>query len=369
MNKMYIEGAESKSFINYVPQKKSKSEYAIYFVITDNYSFAAASMIMSLYKHSSVLMKNTDIIIYHDGLTEENKQLLQKLHHNILYVPVVFPEIWRPLVEHPRNSRWGYIIIAKLYGLFLIHQYKKVLLMDVDMHITDDISELFDIEEAIAWRPVVAWKPKVVFENILIPNYNEILAGNGGLWLFSEKLTNYNIDVESIKDAFETIKDLRPGGMDELTLAWIAYINKIAVKELDVCYFNTSVQANKKESKLIHFLDYKTINTKPWKNPVSFIYFSDWVDNYNKWIAMGGDAVINFSRDDYFAMFGFDKAKEIDNLKKKLKAVDNYISLKEENEKLKKELSKIKNSRSYKLTAPLRWIGKKIRKIKKFFKK
>lgn len=40
----------------------------IFFAISANYAFTVANVIMSLNKHSVNLMKNCDIIIYHDVL-------------------------------------------------------------------------------------------------------------------------------------------------------------------------------------------------------------------------------------------------------------------------------------------------------------
>jgi len=335
---MYMEGEESLHLENYIPEKTC-NKYAICFTITGNYCFAAANVIMGLYRHSPELMNVTDIVIYHDGISEKNMQLLKSLHQNILYPEIAFPACWKPLVEHPQTLKWGRIIAAKLFSLFLVHRYEKVLLMDVDMHVTGDISELFDIKEAVAWRPVVAWEPKTVFASILDSEDSNIHAGNGGLWLFDKGIKEYQIGVESICEAFNAIKDLHPGGMDELVLAWIIHTKKIAVRELDICYFNTPVQTNKTESKLIHFLDYKKVCTKPWKNPASYYYFTHWVEDHHKWLDMGGDGVIAFTRDDYFKMFGFEKAKEINDLKKKEKRLREICK---ENEKIEKELKELK---------------------------
>lgn len=39
-----------------IPERCTNNKYANFFAISDNYSFAAANVVMGLYKHSSALM-------------------------------------------------------------------------------------------------------------------------------------------------------------------------------------------------------------------------------------------------------------------------------------------------------------------------
>lgn len=342
------------------------NKYAIFFVIDDGYSFALANMIMSLYKHSNNLMQQTDIIIYDNGISERNKQLLKQLHQHIFFKTIEYPESYSELISHKKTTPWGGgIIVCKLWGFRLIKEYEKVLFLDADMHIIDDISELFEIEEEMAWRNVLAWKATDNFQGI-INDGDYLSAGNAGLTYYSNKLNKYNITDDDIVDAFNKVKDLKRGGNDETMLAYIAYKNKIRVRELDVKIWNTPIQRMSPDTKILHFLDYFKISTKPWKNLASYYYFDDWASNYKKWLEMGGNGLVDLSKEKHWELFSFDKLKQIDKLNKKSHNCSDII---EENKKLKAELNKIKNSRSYKITAPLRWLSKKIRKIKKIFKK
>ena len=106
-----------------LPGGKSVNKKAIFFSISDSYSFAAANMIMGLNQHSPKLMQFTDIIIYHNGISETNMRLLKSLHNNTYFVYMSFPESWHLIMEHPRTTQWGAFVISKLYGFFL-RQYR-----------------------------------------------------------------------------------------------------------------------------------------------------------------------------------------------------------------------------------------------------
>ena len=359
---------------NCIPQKKSDNKYAISFAITEDYSFAAANMIMGLYKQSAKLMDKTDIVIYHNGISEKTVQLLNTLHDNILFKEISFPESWRLIIENPRNAKWGPIVITKFFCFFLVQNYEKVLLLDVDMLITEDISELFDFEEDMVWRNVVAWKPKDIFESVLKKPDDYISAGNGGMILFNGNIKEYAIGQDEILEAYERIKNMGDGGIDENVIAYLAYKYQISVRELDIKIWNTPVQRMTPETKLVHFLDCVHKTTKPWKNLASYLYFEEWAENYQRWIDMGGEGPVNFSREDYYQLLALDKLKKIAKQKKKIAKQEELIAEQEgliaKQEELiakyKKEVYQLKSSNSYKLTEPFRKIKKLLKKILKF---
>ena len=116
-----------------LPAENSGNENAIFFAISDNYSFAAANVIMGLLEYAKETMKTTDIIIYHNGISERNMCLLRMLHANTYFVPMQFPSQWAEILEHPKTLRWGHFIICKFYGFELIKKYKTAILLDADM--------------------------------------------------------------------------------------------------------------------------------------------------------------------------------------------------------------------------------------------
>ena len=157
-------------------------------------------------------MQQTDIIVYDNGVSEINKQLLKQIHQNTFFKTIEYPESYSELISHKKTTPWGGgIIVCKLWGFRLIKEYEKVLFLDADMHIIDDISELFEIEEEMAWRNVLAWKATDNFQD-LINDGDYLSAGNAGLTYYSNKLNKYNITDDDIVDAFNKVKDLKRGG-------------------------------------------------------------------------------------------------------------------------------------------------------------
>ena len=357
---MLISNNLETSAWNCFPEKKSNNKYAVFFVVTDNYSFATANVIMGLKQYSSELLNSCDILIYHNGISDKHKQLLSTLHDNIIFSEFVLPFSWAIMESHRTPAQWGSIVLCKFLGIELVKIYEKVLLLDADMLIRGDISPLFDVEEDIAWRKVISWNPNQYFASLLRNPNDSISVCNAGLILFTNKINKYNIDNNSILQAYELTKDIERGGIDETLLAWLVYSNEMSVKELDVEIYNTPARDITPNTKIVHFLIYKSILTKPWKNLAAYLFFNDWVENYRRWLAIGGEDVIDFEQQDYYKLFAYDKEKEIADLKKQVKKLKNSrIS------KLEQELKQIKSSTSWKITKPLRQLAKIFRTLKK----
>ena len=382
-----------------VPQEKTENKNAIFFAISDNYSFAVANIIMGLKKYSPILMEGVDIIIYHNGISEKNKRLLNTLHINTCFIEMHFPEEWKELLEHPKTKRWGEYVICKFFGFELIKKYEKALHLDADMHVQGDISEIFDTEEEFAWRTIIGWSISEIFGDIL-PEGESIKSGNGGMLLFTDKLCKYNIDKNVIKAAFLETKDLKDGGTDETTIAWLVYKNRMSLREFDINVYNTPAVYITPESRLVHFLKAFTVSSKPWESLASYLYYTEWAENYQKWLSMGGDGFDDFSKEDYFKLFSYDKAErnislnnelksvsaEVTSLLKKVESSAQKISeknkeldaLKKENAELEKRLKSTQaqisrldtqlkatlNSNSWKITKPLRKISGSLKGIK-----
>lgn len=336
----------------------------IFFVISDNYSFAAANMIMGLKRHSGELLRTCDVLIYHDGIPEQNMRLLRQLHPDTYFEEMIFPDIWKPILEHEKTKKWGHYVVAKLFGFRLIEKYDYALLLDVDMLVLGDLSELFTIEEEIAWRKIMAWDPKVAFGPVLKNKDDDIRAGSAGMLMYTKKLRKYAIDDDKIRAAFDVIKILKRGGMDEWILGYLVYDNHMVLKELDVKLYNTPAMDWHEEkgagSHLLHFIDWKDLVTKPWKNYAAYLYFPEWSENDAKWREMGGQSLASFTDANRFDLLATGAYRDKDDLKKKA------ASLTEENKKLKASLTKAQNElnriHSTRIYRIYDWLRKKKRK-------
>ena len=348
------------------PQDKEikKNNNAIFFSISDSYTFAVANVIMGLYQYSSNMMKTCDVVVYHNGLTQKNQMLLKQLHNEIFFREMVFPEEYNEILNHKTALIWGPYVVAKFFGFELANEYDRVLFMDADLLIRDDISELFGIEEEMAWCNILAWNPTENFKDLLVHPKDYISAGNAGLYYFSGKLRKYNITRSDIVAAFEKVKSLKRGGSDELVIAWIVYEKGILLKELERDIYNIPARRARQDSKILHFLDHLKVSTKPWRNLAAYLYFADWAENYQRWIQMGGEGLVQFTQKDYYQLFAFDKDKKIGELEAKVKELKQRVDLDSYNA-LEAKYQAVINSKSWKITAPLRWLGNIIKRLKK----
>lgn len=378
MNNVFIKEVQSSWFC--IPETKTNNRKAIFFAISDSYSFAAANVIMGLNQYSQSLMEACDVIIYSNDLSEKNKMLLRQLHSNTYFLNMVFPESWSDILTHKKTIKWGNYVLCKYFGFFLIQNYEKVLHLDADMLIRGDISDLFEITGELAWRKTLAWDADENFSSIL-PDGAHIHAGSGGLLYFTDKLKKYDINERTILDAYNTTKDLKRGGIDETVIDWIVFKKGIRLTEVDEAVYNTPARIAKQQTKILHFLDSMHVSMKPWKNLAAFLYYEDWAQNYQCWLNMGGEGPINYSAEDYYGLFAFDLREIINKQNKRISHLENNNNalinsehcliacvdkeIKDKNERLKDELTQLKNSTSWKITKPFRWLAAKFRKLKK----
>lgn len=363
-----------------------KNKKCIFFVISNNYVFAFANVLISLKKYSNNLLDHCDIILYHDGISLENRNLLRKLCNNIRFEEIYFHSKFDNILDFVKSKKWNIYIVVKFFGFDLVKRYEKVLFLDADVLIKQDISSIFEIKEEMAWRKVIGWNTVERLSSVLENKNDYISVGNGGVIYFTNKINKYNINDDDIVLAFEKLKNLKISGIDEIILAYIAYKKRIKLKELDISFNcsaafytpdeNENLRINNflksrnaftefeninKNVKIIHFLNSRGITTKPWENLASYLYFREWAENYEEWISMGGSGLVSFTEEDYYNLFGFKQADEIKKLKNKLKQKD------EELEKLKnisRKYNIISNSKTWKATKPIRKIFDIIKKLK-----
>lgn len=262
---------------------------AIFVIINDSYSFAFGNLLVGLNKHFSSL-EETDIICYEENISEKNKKALLSLNQNI-----IFNKLDDSLKSFSNNilndkyvtkTRWGKYVLVKLEGFNLINTYEKVLFLDVDMLIQEDISPIFEYTN-IAWRKIIAWSGKDVFKTVLDVNKQEIIACSSGCILFSKELRDYKIVPEDWEKAYLKIRNLK-GGLDERLLTYLAYSKGITVNELPMSYNCPFMEKEVNQAKIIHFID-GTDDCKPWQDNMIALAFPEWIENNKAWIAAGGE--------------------------------------------------------------------------------
>lgn len=87
---------------------------------------------------------------------------------------------------------------------------------------------------------------------------------------------------------------------------------------------------------------------------------------------MGGEDIIKFTKEDYYNLFSFDKSIKIWKQQERIKMLESERNLKTEYKALETKYNAILNSKSWKLTAPLRkcakWVRKFVKKLKNVIK-
>lgn len=312
---------------------KAIKENCVFFAINDGYVFALANVLMSMKKYSAGTLSSSDIIIYHTDITPYNQNLLTQIWPEIEFCKINISDKLSVMLKNEMVMKWGVFIIVKLFGFELIKKYKKVLHLDADLLIQDDISYLFKLNADMAWRKVLAWNPGRIMNHCLVSKKDYISAPSGGVILFSNTILKYQITEDDIIDAFYKIEDCKIGGIDELIFGYLAYKYKMNIEELPITYndpvYHGITYDELHKSKIIHFLDYRDNTTKPWKSLAAYLFFEEWRENNIAFEKIGGSSTFGFNKKDYYNLFSFDKIKMIAIQKEKIRKLESEIKEKE----------------------------------------
>ena len=180
-----------------------KNKYAILFSISNSYSFTLCNVLMSLSRNSPRCVENCDIIIYSNDLTENNKNIIQKINNNCKFFKIVTSEnnedfiknhtLPKFFLEYPAvKTRWGIWNLFKLTAYTFLYEYEKILILDADIYINKDIYSIFNIKLPLAWRKVEILnavdelkKVNLYYKNI------DVTLCCGGVVLITKKILEY----------------------------------------------------------------------------------------------------------------------------------------------------------------------------------
>lgn len=107
---------------------------------TANMSFAMAVFLLSFFQEN--LQINTDVIIFHDGISESEKKVMEQIH------PCYFREYISPFSMEVLDRidsicRFTPMVFCKYECLRLLNEYETVVWFDYDMIVTGDLTGLF----------------------------------------------------------------------------------------------------------------------------------------------------------------------------------------------------------------------------------
>ena len=248
-----------------------KKPLALVIGITGRWAFAAGTVLLGLREHSPRL--DYDLIIYHDGLSDKQKQLLRHIR------PCVLVEYDTQLIKTDRVYRVTKMAFSRYECFSMLGDYEKVAWLDADILIRGDISPMVDgIESGIAMYKYDGIPASVSFSSP-VPGYD--LSRNcyaSGTLTLSDHLA-----------ACETLKKW----CYEKTSQWAEQINSdqailnLLVQEFDL----TVTELDMRYCCPPHLELTDTIIVHPWgrKKFWNGHVHPLWDKYYFQWQAMGGD--------------------------------------------------------------------------------
>ena len=272
-----------------------KSRNCIVFGITQNLAFAIANIIISIEKKSPDLV-DTYIIYYatDSPIKLEEKAILKEITKKIEFREFGF-SLEKNDVVKPFFDKYAEILFAKFQLFDLVNnEFDKVLWLDSDVVVLQDISEIFEKEE-IAWRPAV----KKLKDSIDCSKLADIdvreddTKPNGGVILVTKTDSVSKVTTENAIEIFERIKDFPESkiSIDEICFGLIARKYSLNVQLLEYRCNAVLQYTNIENPMILHCMG----KNKIWKNAYLAILYPDFLLNNKIWIKLGGDDYTNYN--------------------------------------------------------------------------
>ncbi len=242
--------------------------------ITSDMAFAAANVLMSLNKFPPD--KDFDVLIFEDGLSSKDKDLLNKIlkcSFEVLNIPEginISPKLMQ---------RYSKMVFSKYECFDLLEKYRNVLWLDVDVVIKGDISSLLKYSGSGAGFVLEPYPLQINFSEKIDGYDMEQRFYNAGVFILNESFPDWQVAKQNLYNLTQKYSDI-------MLLAEQGILNlflldsKVNIRDIPVEYNCFPWFSNIEQAKIIHVVDY----TKPW---ISFKY-RQWNDNYKIWLKMGG---------------------------------------------------------------------------------
>lgn len=255
--------------------------------ITGNLAFAAGCLLLALRRHSPRL--ETDILIYTDAeLPSPDKDLLTGLGARL--------EVYRaPALNFTGHTlqRVTGMALSRLEGLRLLERYEKVLWLDVDIALQDDIAPLFE------------YGPLALAVQETFPGDRSARAGMN----LESPFPGFDASVDSLNSGVAVMHHTLPDPPElyRRCMNWAAEMAPIS-RLLDQAVLNMlAQQLQQQDPKLFSPLPPERFNAhpahpgatlatlahcfgsrKPWNDGFLRAAFPEWARDYARWLAMGG---------------------------------------------------------------------------------
>lgn len=251
-----------------------KKPLAIVLGITDNWAFAAATVLLGLQEHK--LKHDYNIIIYHQNLSDKNRLLLQQIH------PCVFVDYEVDLINTEKFSRVSKMAFSRYECFGLLEKYKKVLWLDSDILIKGDISGLIDsCASGIAMYKHEGIPMSVSFSLPVLGFDMTKVCFNTGILLLTDSLDN----VEALREwCYEKTNEWSNEiNSDQAIINLLLQAFDLSVSELDIRY-NCPPNMESTETLILHPWG----ENKFWNGLVHPL----WEKYFLQWRALGGNGPV-----------------------------------------------------------------------------
>ena len=280
----------------------------VIFAIDNNYVKQLATAIVSILKNSS---REIEFNILTSGISENNKEILSRLSGKINFIEVNQVMADFDLEKYmSRRKNYEYISIETYFRFFipeLFPQYEKVLYLDADILVLDDLSKLFDEDISDYYAGVVQdiWivehlqrKTKVfngvTFEEYFTKKLNKttsIYFNAGVLLLNLKKKRDDNVVAKLWKFTRESsplhfqdqdvLNSVLENSVKYVDLRWnilkeIDYLQSV----IEDRSLKDAIAQSLESPGIVHFVG----PNKPWQftytHDYSYKYIKEWWDNY-----------------------------------------------------------------------------------------
>lgn len=263
-------------------KEKTSNAINIAFITDDNYVIPTAVAITSLIKH-----KNPDscynIHIVTAGLSDENTQKFKQFNHDNVSIRIIKASLTK--FEGIHKKQKNSVCVASEAALLkfelpnLLKRYSKVLYLDGDILVKDDLSELYntDITENIcaatydtgrlySQNPKFIKYPQYFNSGVMLLNLTIMRKENTSEKLYETKKrsTNFNLmDQDVFNEVFNNQVKIIDIKYNCLIINLKRACKKYDFKDLNKLYGNkyTSLQNIEYKASILHF----SSKDKPWK--------------------------------------------------------------------------------------------------------
>lgn len=255
--------------------------------VTKDYAFAIASVIIGVKKY---LPDFDDIYVYHDGITESDKNALNKIH-KIKFVTYRKEDfISKCSITNDELSnvssfgRYTHMACARYEMFNLLNDYHHVFYFDFDMLIQADISDLYNYNFGMCKGvSTINYGLGMTVNDIdgEQKNFSSgiiVISDQGGNGSGIAKLTS-----ECYKYTKLFLKTLRLP--DQAIINYVLLKNNIKVDDLSDLYYGSVSQLKSVNAKIIHAYGK---NNRFWNNQLVKICYPEFTSNYKKWLDLGG---------------------------------------------------------------------------------